>query len=157
MCQMQLIIFTEFLINILLLLKVCIFFFKKHSTVLIIILAFMSFLTATFVIESMACANAITNHRKIQRLKSRISVNQDSSSSDHDPDSTGWAKPRPPFFSWKKLCMLDPIFCVQQVLGLNIRCSTASCNHIIIFRDFLLVILENFARYFSNWIKLKNY
>ena len=56
------------------------------STVIIIILAFMSFLTATFVIESMACANAITNHRKIQRLKSRISVNQDSSSSDHDPD-----------------------------------------------------------------------
>ena len=31
------------------------------STVLIISLAFMSFLTATFVIESMACANAIGN------------------------------------------------------------------------------------------------
>jgi len=58
------------------------------STVIIIILAFMSFLTATFVIESMACANAITNHRKIQRLKSRISVSQDkdSSSSDHDTE-----------------------------------------------------------------------
>ena len=68
----------------------CTIFFsqKTHSTVIIIILAFMSFLTATFVIESMACANAITNHRKIQRLKSRISVSQDkdSSSSDHDTE-----------------------------------------------------------------------
>ena len=44
------------------------------SSVIIILLAFMSFLTATFVIESMACANAIVIHRKTQRLKSRIST-----------------------------------------------------------------------------------
>lgn len=39
------------------------------STIIIILLAFMSYLTATFVIESMACANAIVHHRRIQRLK----------------------------------------------------------------------------------------
>ena len=31
--------------------------------------------------------------------------------------TTGWAKSQAPFFSWKKLYMLDPIFCFQQVLG----------------------------------------
>ena len=29
----------------------------------------------------------------------------------------GWAKSQAPFFSWKKLYMLDPIFCFQRVLG----------------------------------------
>ena len=48
------------------------------SSVIIILLAFMSFLTATFVIESMACANAIVIHRKTQRLKSRISTTHES-------------------------------------------------------------------------------
>ena len=98
MYPMLLIILTEFLEILIvicasfsskLLMNVPFFFSQKtHSTVIIIILAFMSFLTATFVIESMACANAITNHRKIQRLKSRISVSQDkdSSSSDHDTE-----------------------------------------------------------------------
>merc|ERR1712110_982599 len=47
--------------------------------------AFMSFLTATFVIESMACANAIVHHRKMQRLKSRISVTQDTSNTPPTP------------------------------------------------------------------------
>ena len=31
--------------------------------------------------------------------------------------TTGWAKSQAPFFSWKKLYMLDPIFCFQWVLG----------------------------------------
>ena len=39
------------------------------SSIIIILLAFISYLTATFVIESMACANAILYHRRLQRLK----------------------------------------------------------------------------------------
>jgi hypothetical protein len=39
------------------------------SSVIIILLAFMSYLTATFVIESMASANALVHHRRLQRLK----------------------------------------------------------------------------------------
>lgn len=39
------------------------------STVIIIMLAFMSYLTATFMIESMASANAIIYWRRLQRLK----------------------------------------------------------------------------------------
>lgn len=39
------------------------------STVIIILLAFISYLTATFVIESMASANALMHHRRLQRFK----------------------------------------------------------------------------------------
>lgn len=39
------------------------------STIIIVMLAFMSYLTATFVIESMASANAIIQHRRLQRIK----------------------------------------------------------------------------------------
>jgi len=39
------------------------------STVIIVLLAFMSFLTATFVIESMASANAMIHWKRLKRLK----------------------------------------------------------------------------------------
>ena len=39
------------------------------SSVIIILLAFMSYLTATFVIESMAAANAMVHWKRLQRLK----------------------------------------------------------------------------------------
>ena len=39
------------------------------SSCIIILLAFMSYLTATFVIESMAAANAMIHWRRLQRLK----------------------------------------------------------------------------------------
>eukprot|EP00092_Neocalanus_flemingeri_P014748 GFUD01015915.1.p1 GENE.GFUD01015915.1~~GFUD01015915.1.p1 ORF type:complete len:521 (-),score=128.06 GFUD01015915.1:235-1797(-) len=39
------------------------------SSVIIILLAFMSYLTATFVIESMAAANAMIHWKRLQRLK----------------------------------------------------------------------------------------
>ena len=39
------------------------------STVIIVLLAFMSFLTATFVIESMAAANALLHWKRSQTLK----------------------------------------------------------------------------------------
>jgi len=39
------------------------------STVIIVLLAFISYLTATFVIESMASANALMHHRRLQRFK----------------------------------------------------------------------------------------
>lgn len=39
------------------------------SSVIIIMLAFMSYLTATFVIESMAAANAMVHWKRLQRLK----------------------------------------------------------------------------------------
>lgn len=39
------------------------------SSFIIILLAFMSFLTATFVIESMAAANAVIHWKRLQRLK----------------------------------------------------------------------------------------
>jgi len=39
------------------------------SSCIIILLAFMSYLTATFVIESMASANAMIHWRRLQRLK----------------------------------------------------------------------------------------
>jgi len=39
------------------------------SSVIIILLAFMSFLTATFVVEAMAAANAMLHWRRLQRLK----------------------------------------------------------------------------------------
>ena len=45
------------------------------STIIIILLAFMSYLTATFVIESMACANAIVQHRRLQRIKKSSTSN----------------------------------------------------------------------------------
>ncbi len=47
---------------------------------IIILLAFMSYLTATFMIESMASANAIVHHRRLQRLK------RSSTSSSSAPD-----------------------------------------------------------------------
>ena len=53
------------------------------STVIIVMLAFMSYLTATFVIESMASANAIIQHRRLQRIK------QTSSSSSGTQESIG--------------------------------------------------------------------
>ncbi len=40
------------------------------SSVILVALAFMSFLTATFVVESMAAANAIKTWRRLQRIKS---------------------------------------------------------------------------------------
>ena len=39
------------------------------SSVILILLAFMSFLTATFVIESMAAANALLHWKRLQQLK----------------------------------------------------------------------------------------
>ena len=39
------------------------------SSVIIILLAFMSYLTATFVIESMAAANAMVHWKRLQTLK----------------------------------------------------------------------------------------
>ena len=39
------------------------------SMIIIILLAFMSYLTATFVIESMASANAMVHWKRLQRLK----------------------------------------------------------------------------------------
>ena len=39
------------------------------STVIIIMLAFMSYLTATFMIEAMAAANALVHFRRLQRIK----------------------------------------------------------------------------------------
>lgn len=39
------------------------------GTCLIIVLAFMSYLTATYVIETMACANAVLNWRRYQLIK----------------------------------------------------------------------------------------
>jgi len=37
------------------------------SIIIIVLLAFMSYLTATFVVEAMASANALVHHRKLQR------------------------------------------------------------------------------------------
>ena len=56
------------------------------STVIIVMLAFMSYLTATFVIESMASANAIIQHRRLQRIKqtsSSSSGTQESNAARH--------------------------------------------------------------------------
>lgn len=39
------------------------------STIIIILLALMSYLTTTYVIESMASANALMHHRRLQRVK----------------------------------------------------------------------------------------
>lgn len=39
------------------------------SSIILILLAFMSYLTATFVIESMAAANALLHQKRLQRLK----------------------------------------------------------------------------------------
>ena len=39
------------------------------SSIIIIILAFMSYLTATFVIESMASTNAMIHWKRLQRIK----------------------------------------------------------------------------------------
>lgn len=39
------------------------------SSVIIILLAFMSYLTATFVIESMASTNAMIHWKRLQRIK----------------------------------------------------------------------------------------
>ena len=51
------------------------------SAVIIILLAFMSFLTATFVIESMAAANALHHFKRSRRLKkSGVRAGSDSSS-----------------------------------------------------------------------------
>ena len=44
-------------------------FVRVLSSCIIILLAFMSYLTATFVIESMASANAMIHWRRLQRLK----------------------------------------------------------------------------------------
>ena len=45
------------------------FLSRLLSSCIIILLAFMSYLTATFVIESMASANAMIHWRRLQRLK----------------------------------------------------------------------------------------
>lgn len=47
------------------------------STVVLIMLSFMSFLTTTFMIESMAAANAIVHWKRLQSLKRSESVCQD--------------------------------------------------------------------------------
>lgn len=39
------------------------------GTILICILAVISFITVTFIIETMACANAIIHWRRLQHLK----------------------------------------------------------------------------------------
>lgn len=45
------------------------------STVLILFLAFSSYLTVTFVIESLSCSNAILKWRRLQFLKrERVSL-----------------------------------------------------------------------------------
>lgn len=43
------------------------------STFLMMLLAFVSFLTVTFVIESMACANATIQWRRVQSHKTDVS------------------------------------------------------------------------------------
>lgn len=44
------------------------------STVSLVFLAFMSFMNATYVIEAMACANAVFKWRRLQSIKRDESV-----------------------------------------------------------------------------------
>lgn len=46
------------------------------STISLIFLAFMSFMTATYVIETMACANAVFKWKRLQAIKKEsVSIN----------------------------------------------------------------------------------
>lgn len=63
------------------------------STVILILLAFMSYLTATFVVESMAAANAMLTWNRLQKLKrtqrkSRLSTDQDQAEENGDVGAT---------------------------------------------------------------------
>jgi hypothetical protein len=54
------------------------------STAVLVMLAFMSFMTTTFMVESMASANALLKWRKMQAIKRADSVSRDDPS-DSDP------------------------------------------------------------------------
>ena len=56
---------------------ICLFFRWALSTAVLIMLAFMSYLTTTFMIEAMASANAMLNYKRSQIIKRSESITHD--------------------------------------------------------------------------------